>query len=175
VTIDPWTLVNPNPPEDPGDPHNTPGITQQPARIPMIRPGQGGLVIGEPEADRAAPSPSRVPEAKAVLTGVTAARIDAIVYASNLPVGAYLAVEFEHIDAPGDLATAGGRDRRRHAGRPPAPARPREPGVARPAAAADGPWNVSGAFVAVVDDAPRTTCGSGSDRRRRRLGPGDPG
>jgi hypothetical protein len=58
-------------------------------------------VIGEPEADRAAPSPSRVPEAKAVLTGVTAARIDAIIYASNVAVGTYLAVEFELIDAPG--------------------------------------------------------------------------
>jgi hypothetical protein len=160
VTIDPWTLVNPNPPEDPGDPHNTPGITQQPARIPMIRPGQGGLVIGEPEGDRAAPSPSRVPEAKAVLTGVTAARIDAIVYASNVAVGTYLAVEFELIDAPGtwqpledatDDATLDG---------PRLLLDPASLALLDTAAAADGPWNVSGAFVAVVDTA-RMTCGSG--------------
>jgi hypothetical protein len=148
VTIDPWTLVNPNPPEDPGDPHNTPGITQQPARIPMIRPGQGGLVIGEPEADRAAPSPSRVPEAKAVLTGVTAARIDAIVYASNVPVGAYLAVEFEHIDGPGEWFPL-----EEDGAGPVILLDPASLALLDPGAGDDGPWNVSGAFVAVIDDA----------------------
>jgi hypothetical protein len=54
-----------------------------------------------------------VPEAKAVLTGVTVARIDAIVYASNVPVGTYLAVEFELIDGAGRVAPAGGRTARR--------------------------------------------------------------
>jgi hypothetical protein len=103
VTIDPWTLVAPGDPVPDPDPVTVPGLVSVPIPIPLVRPGQSGLVVYQIDADRAViPIVGRTAQSRAPLTGVTSAWIEAVIVASTLPANAYLAVEFENPAVPGD-------------------------------------------------------------------------
>ncbi len=101
VSINPWTLVEPT---DPGDPDEVPddgaGLITTVFPVPLLTVP---FVLFQPGADRAAVTVYRHAEDKPVLDGATACRLTAQIVATELPIDAYLAAEFEPVS--GEWAT----------------------------------------------------------------------
>ena len=102
VTIDPWTLVEPTNPDDKGEPSTVPGLAAVWTPIPLFRSGTLPHAILQPGATREVLASDRGMEEYPDLSGVVSAYLTAGFRASELPVGTYIACEFETPDAPGD-------------------------------------------------------------------------
>lgn len=148
VSIDPWTLVDPNPPEGPDDPNQTPGLANIHQVIPMFRPGIGGGVIYQPGAERTPFTTWRGTETKVDLTGVTAVRLIAQVAGTTMPSLAYIACEFELVDARGSWQPMDGVD----LGGPIVEVDSTSLDE-RDDNADEDAWNVTGDWVEIVEDA----------------------